>query len=66
MIKIDYSNRMDIIRSYVSKMLESMSPDDLYSFVYHTMVDNKNKLNNTMLQQEIVNSYPDILEEWNV
>jgi hypothetical protein len=61
MIKIDYKNREDIIKSYSHRLLDDMDFDSLYVFAYETLVESKGKLNNTNLENEIKNLYPEIL-----
>ena len=39
-----------------------MDIDTLYNFAYQMLVDNKSGLTNKMLEEQIVDYYPDILE----
>lgn len=61
-IKITDKNRMDIIRTYAHEIADSMDTDSLYSFVYSTLVENKEYLCDEDLTKEIMNFYPHILE----
>lgn len=63
MINIDYTNREDIIKSYSHRLLDDMDWDSLYTFAYETLVENKSRLNNTSLENEIKNYYPELLED---
>lgn len=64
MINIDHTNREDIIKSYAHRLLDDMDWDALYTFAYETLVESKSKLNNTSLENEIKNYYPEILEDF--
>ena len=61
-IKVDDNNREDITRVYCSRLLDDMDFDTLYSFAYSMLKDNKSGLTNKMLENHIVDYYPDILE----
>ena len=63
MIKVTNKNRDVIIDSYVSRLLDDMDFDALYSFAYSMVIDSKKNLSNTVLEDEIVDYCPDILEE---
>jgi hypothetical protein len=39
-----------------------MDFDTLYSFAYQMLVDNKSGLTNKMLEEQIADYYPDLLE----
>lgn len=64
MINIDNTNREDVIKSYSHRLLDDMDFDTLYVFAYETLVESKGKLNNTSLENEIKNYYPEILEDF--
>ena len=55
-------NRVDITSVYCHRLLDDMDFNTLYSFAYHMLVDNKSGLTNKMLEEQIVEYYPDILE----
>jgi hypothetical protein len=55
-------NRVDITSVYCHRLLDDMDFDTLYSFAYAILRDNKSGLTNKMLEDQIVDYYPDILE----
>ena len=63
MINITDKNRNDIIRVYASRLLDDMNTDALYSFAYSMLIDSKEKMTNSNIEEEIMNYCPDILEE---
>lgn len=63
MIMVTDKNREDIIRSYVYRLLDDMDFDTLYSFAYEQLVQSKNLMDNEPLEQEILEYYPDVLED---
>lgn len=56
-------NRDVIIQSYASRLLDDMEYDTLYAFAYEQLVDSKSLMDNEPLEQEILDFYPDFLEE---
>lgn len=56
---------MDITRVYCHRLLDDMDFDTLYSFAYQMIKDNKESLTNKQLEDQIVDYYPDLLEEKN-
>lgn len=66
MIIVTDKNRDDIIRSYAHEILDSMDWDSLYTFAYECLVEKKELLDNKPLEDEILEIYPDILDEWPV
>ena len=62
-IIVDDKNRPDITSVYCHRLLDDMDFDTLYSFAYQMLVDNKEGLTNKMLEEQIVDYYPDILED---
>lgn len=56
-------NRPDIISVYCHRLLDDMDFDTLCNFAYQMLVDNKEGLTNQMLEEQIVDYYPDILED---
>jgi hypothetical protein len=55
-------NRPDITSVYCHRLLDDMDFDTLYSFAYDMLRDNKEGLTNEQLTNQIVDYYPDILE----
>ena len=58
-------NRADITNIYCHRLLDDMDFDTLYSFAYDMLRDNKEGLTNEQLENQIMDYYPDILEEAN-
>lgn len=56
-------NRQDITSVYCHRLLDDMDFDTLYSFAYDMLKDNKEGLTNKQLEDQIVDYYPDILED---
>jgi hypothetical protein len=63
MIKVTDENRNVIMDSYVSRLLDDMDFDSLYSFAYDMLKDGKSGLSNDQLTDQIFDYCPDILEE---
>ena len=61
-IIVDDKNRQDITSIYCHRLLDDMDFDTLYSFAYQMLKDNKEGLTNKMLEDQISDYYPDILE----
>lgn len=61
-IKVDDNNREDITRVYCSRLLDDMDFSTLYCFAFDMLKDNKSGLTNEQLENQIVDYYPDILE----
>lgn len=61
-IIVDEKNRQDITSVYCRRLLDDMDFDTLYNFAYQMLVDNKSGLTNKMLEEQIVDYYPDLLE----
>jgi len=61
-IIVDDNNRQDIISDYCHRLLDDMDFNTLYTFAYQMLVDNKSGLTNKMLQEQITDYYPDLLE----
>jgi hypothetical protein len=59
---VDDKNRFDITSIYCHRLLDDMDFDTLYNFAYQMLVDNKSGLTNKMLEEQITDYYPDILE----
>jgi hypothetical protein len=60
--KITDENRGDITTVYCHRLLDDMDFNTLYTFAYQMLVDNKSGLTNKMLEEQIVDYYPDLLE----
>ena len=56
-------NREEIIQSYVQRLLDDMDFDTIYTFVYETLVDSKDLMDNIALENEIKDYYPELLDE---
>ena len=63
MIKVTDENRTVIMDRYVSRVLDDMEYNTLYSFAYDMLMDNKSGLTNDQLTNQISDYYPDILED---
>jgi hypothetical protein len=61
-IKVTNENRADITSAYCHRLLDDMDFNTLYSFAYDMLRDNKEGLTNKMLEDQISDYYPDILE----
>jgi len=59
--KITDENRGDITTVYCHRLLDDMDFNTLYTFAYQMLVDNKSGLTNKMLEEQIVDYYPDLL-----
>lgn len=55
-------NRQDITNIYCRRLLDDMDFDTLWTFAYDMLRDNKEGLTNKMLEDQIADYYPDILE----
>lgn len=62
-VRVTDNNREDIIKSYAHTLLDDMDFDTLYTFAYESLVENKDLMDNLSLENEILNYYPEILEE---
>ena len=60
--KVTDETRVDITSIYCHRLLDDMDFDTLYSFAYQMLVDNKSGLTNKMLEEQITDYYPDLLE----
>jgi hypothetical protein len=61
-MNITDENKADIISTYCHRLLDDMDFDTLYIFAYQMLVNNKEGLTNKMLEDQISDYYPDILE----
>ena len=48
--------------TYCSRLLDDMDFDTLYNFAYQMLEDNKSGLTNKMLEEQINDYYPDLLD----
>ena len=55
-------NRQEITSDYCHRLLDDMDFNTLYTFAYQMLVDSKSGLTNKMLEEQIVDYYPDLLE----
>ena len=62
-IMVTDKNREEIIQSYVQRLLDDMDFDTIYTFVYETLVDSKDLMDNIALENEIKDYYPELLDE---
>ena len=62
-IMVTDKNREEIIKSYVQRLLDDMDFDTIYTFVYETLVDSKDLMDNIALENEIKDYYPELLDE---
>jgi hypothetical protein len=61
-IIVDDKNRVDITSIYCHRLLDDMDFNTLYNFAYQMLVDNKGGLTNKMLEDQILDYYPDLLD----
>jgi hypothetical protein len=61
-IIVDDKNREKIIDIYCKRLLDDMDFSTLYCFSLHMLKDNKEGLTNKMLEEQIADYYPDLLE----
>jgi hypothetical protein len=48
--------------TYCSRLLDDIDFNTLYNFAYQMLEDNKSGLTNKMLEEQIVDYYPDLLD----
>jgi len=63
MIKINDFNRDELTEQYVGAILDGMDSDTLYTFAYEHLMSEKDLLTNEVLENEINEFYPYILEQ---
>ena len=63
MIKVTDKNRDQIIEEYASQLIDNMDWDTLYTFAYEQLVQSKDLMDNIPLENEILEYYPDILND---
>ena len=61
-IIVDDKNREKITDIYCNRLLDDMDFSTLYCFAFDMLKDNKEGLTNKMLEEQISDYYPDILE----
>ena len=59
---VDDKNRSDIVHTYCTRLLDDMDFSTLYCFAFDMLKDNKSGLTNEQLENQIVDYYPDLLE----
>jgi hypothetical protein len=59
-IIVDDKNRHNIICTYCERLLSDMDFDTLYNFAFLMLKDNKEKLTNEQLADQISDYYPDL------
>jgi len=63
-IVVSDNNRQEITEVYCNRLLDDMDFDTLYNFAYQMLVDNKSGLTNKMLEEQINDYYPELLEDF--
>jgi hypothetical protein len=61
-IIVDDKNREKITDIYCNRLLDDMDFSTLYCFAFDMLKDNKEGLTNKMLEEQITDYYPDLLE----
>jgi len=61
-MNITDKNREKITDIYCNRLLDDMDFSTLYCFAFDMLKDNKSGLTNKMLEDQISDYYPDILE----
>jgi len=61
-IVVDNENRANIIDIYCNRLLDDMDFGSLHCFALHMLKDNKEGLTNEQLTNQIIDYYPDLLE----
>lgn len=62
MIMITDKNREQILDSYAEYILDGMDFNSLWELAYNHIRDSKDLMENEALENEILDSYPEILE----
>lgn len=62
MIIVTDKNRDNIIEEYANSILDNMDFDTLYTFAYEQLVQSKDLMNNKALEDEILEFYPELLQ----
>jgi hypothetical protein len=52
-----------LIEEYASRIVEGMDMDDMYNFVYETLVERLDDYTDTDLVNEVSEYYPDLVED---
>jgi len=63
-IIVTNENREKITDIYCNRLLDDMDFSTLYCFAFDMLKDNKSGLTNKMLEDQIVDYYPDLLENY--
>jgi len=61
-IIVDDKNREKIIDIYCKRLLDDMDFNSLHCFALHMLKDNKEGLTNKTLEDQILDYYPDLLD----
>lgn len=63
-IIVTNENREKITDIYCNRLLDDMDFSTLYCFAFDMLKDSKSGLTNKMLEDQIVDYYPDLLENY--
>lgn len=63
MIQVTDKNREDIIDKYTEYLLDNMDFQSLWELAYETIYSSKELMDNEPLEQEILEYYPEVLED---
>lgn len=61
MIKVTDKNRDDIIDKYATYVLDSMKFQEIWDLAYESICNSKDLMDNESLENEILETYPEIL-----
>jgi hypothetical protein len=56
-------DRNTLIEEYASRIVEGMDMDDMYNFIYDTLVERLDDYTDNDLVNEVAEYYPDLVEE---
>ena len=62
MILVTDKNREDILDKYAESVLDGMDFQSLWELAYNSIRDSKDLMENEALENEIIETYPEILE----
>lgn len=63
MIMVTDKNREEILDKYVESVLDNMDFQSLWELAYDSIRDSKDLMENEALESEILDYYPDLLED---
>lgn len=63
MIIVTDKNRDDIIDKYATYLLDSMDFQAVWELAYESIYNSKDLMDNEPLEQEILDCYPEVLDE---